>query len=535
MSKAYALGGILLGVVLAGLAAVLAGDAPRPAYQQDPVQVIIEELDKECRQRPVFMLGPEKARRLAELVRQKKPEVVVECGTAIGYSGLWIARELKWAGRGKLITIEIDPQRAQEAQRNFQRAGLAEYVTVRVGDARVVAKELAGPVDFVLLDCGYENYYPVFVALEPKLRPGAVVVADNVGLGAGGMRDYLKLVRSKYRSRTEEFKVNLPWAQHDAMEVTVIETAGTAATGAEPATPPRKKLPVILDTDIGDDIDDTWALTLLLKSPELDPKLVVSDSGDTEYRAKIIARLLEVAGRTDIPVGVGLRQKTGGGRQAAWVKDYDLSRYPGTVHRDGVGAIIRTILESPEPITLICIGPVPNIQAALQREPKIATRARFIGMHGSVRKGYGGKPTPDAEWNVVANPAACRAAFTAAWPMTITPLDTCGLVRLKGPKYRKVAECKDPLVQALIENYRIWRKAQDPKAPDEVDASSVLFDTVAVYLAISTDLVRIERIPLVVTDKGFTVPDPKGKPIDCAIQWKDLGAFEDFLVERLRR
>ena len=532
MSRRRRLAGMVLGIVLVGLAAGLAGDASRPASVSDPVQGIIEELDKECRRRLVFMLGPEKASRLAELVRQKKPEVVVECGTAIGYSGLWIARELKKAGRGKLITIEIDPQRAQEAQRNFQRAGLAEYVTVRVGDARAVVKELSGPVDFVLLDCGYENYYPVFVGLESKLRPGAVVVADNVGLGAAAMGDYLKLVRSKYRSRTEKFEVNLPWAWHDAMEVTLIETAGTAATQS---VTPRKKLPVILDTDIGDDIDDTWALTLLLKSPELDPKLVVSDSGDTEYRGKIIARLLEVAGRTDIPVGVGLRQNTGGGRQAAWVEGYDLARYPGKVHRDGVGAIIRTILESPEPITLICIGPVPNIQAALEREPKIATRARFIGMHGSIRKGYGGKPTPDAEWNVVANPAACRKAFTAAWPMTITPLDTCGLVRLQGEKYRKVAQSKDPLVRALIENYRIWRKAQDPNAPDEVDASSVLFDTVAVYLAISTELVRIERIPLVVTDKGFTVPDPNGKPIDCAMEWKDLGAFEDFLVERLAR
>ncbi len=532
MSRALAVVVLAAGMAVLHMAGGYGADQPGAGSGSDPIQAIIDELDKECRRRPVFMLGPEKATRLAELVRQKKPEVVVECGTAIGYSGLWIARELKQMGRGKLITIEIDPQRAQEAQRNFHRAGVAEYVTVRVGDARVVARELAGPVDFVLLDCGYENYYPVFVALEPKLRPGAVVVADNVGLGAGAMGDYLKRVRSKYRSRTESFEVNLPWARRDAMEVTVIETASAASASAGAARPQRKT-PVILDTDIGDDIDDTWALTLLLKSPELEPKLVVSDSGDTEYRAKIIARLLEVAKRTEIPVGIGLRQKSGGGRQAAWVKEYDHSRYHGKVHRNGVGAIIRTILDSPEPITLICIGPVPNIQAALEREPKIATRARFIGMHGSVRKGYGGRSKPDAEWNVVANPAACRKAFTAAWPMTITPLDTCGLVRLKGEKYRKVAQCKDPLVQALMENYRIWRKAQDPKAPDEVDASSVLFDTVAVYLAISTDLVRIERIPLVVTDKGFTVPDPQGKPIDCAIEWKDLGAFEDFLVQRL--
>ncbi|MCR4414093.1 MAG: nucleoside hydrolase [Thermoguttaceae bacterium] len=295
----------------------------------------------------------------------------------------------------------------------------------------------------------------------------------------------------------------------------------------------KSATPVILDTDIGDDIDDTWALTLLLKSPELDLKLVVSDYGDTEYRAKILAKMLEVAKRTDVAVGIGIRQNSHGGRQAPWVKDYDLSRYPGKVHRDGVGALIRTIMESAEPITLICIGPLPNIKAALEREPRIAEKARFIGMHGSVRKGYGGKATPDPEWNVRADPVACRKVFTAPWPMTITPLDTCGLVRLTGTKYAKVARCNDPLVRALMENYRYWRKAQDKNAPDEADASSILFDTVAVYLATSHHLVNIERIPLVVTDKGFTAIDPKGKPVDCAISWKDLPAYEDWLVGRL--
>jgi inosine-uridine nucleoside N-ribohydrolase len=170
----------------------------------------------------------------------------------------------------------------------------------------------------------------------------------------------------------------------------------SAAEAAEssPSAPPAGKIPVILDTDIGDDIDDTWALALLLKSPELDVKLVVSDRGDTVYRAKVIARLLEVAGRTDIPVGIGVRESDNGGRQAAWVADYDLASYPGTVHADGVAALIETIMKSPQPMTLICIGPVPNIRVALERRPEIANRARFVGMHGSVRKGYNGGPEP---------------------------------------------------------------------------------------------------------------------------------------------
>ena len=117
--------------------------------------------------------------------------------------------------------------------------------------------------------------------------------------------------------------------------------------------------------------------------------------------------------------------------------------------------------------------------------------------------------------------------------MTITPLDTCGIICLRGEKYRKVAECTDPLTKAVIENYRIWWKAGNPNKPEKIDASSVLFDTVAVYLACSTDLLNMERLSIRVTDDGFTREDLQGKAIDCAMSWKDLGAFEDLLVQRL--
>jgi caffeoyl-CoA O-methyltransferase len=163
---------------------------------------------------------------LAELVRQKKPKLVVECGTAIGYSGLWIARELKAAGRGKLITIEIDENRVKQARANFEKAGLADVVEVRIGDARKLVSKIEGPVDFVFIDCNYSNYYPCFRGLEKQLAPGAVVVADNVGIGAFGMKDYLDHVRSKYRSRTEWFDIDLPWGKRDAMEITSIERKG---------------------------------------------------------------------------------------------------------------------------------------------------------------------------------------------------------------------------------------------------------------------------------------------------------------------
>ena len=97
-----------------------------------------------------------------------------------------------------------------------------------------------------------------------------------------------------------------------------------ALHGAEPVD--RARIPVILDTDIGDDIDDTWALALLLRSPEFDLKLVVGDKGKSQYRARLLAKLLQTAGRTDVPVGIGVDLNNGqGGRQEEWLQAYQLS------------------------------------------------------------------------------------------------------------------------------------------------------------------------------------------------------------------
>ncbi|NLX03924.1 MAG: nucleoside hydrolase [Phycisphaerae bacterium] len=297
-------------------------------------------------------------------------------------------------------------------------------------------------------------------------------------------------------------------------------------------SPVNRPIPIILDTDIGQDIDDTWAIAMMLRCPELDVKLIVSDTGDTEYRARIVAKLLEVAGRTDIPVGVGVPCGHYPQPQAGWVEGYDLARYPGTVHQDGVNAMIETIMASPEPVTLIAIGPVPNLAEALRREPRIAQRARFVGMHGSICLNHDGCPGAIAEYNVEMDIPAAQAAFAADWPMTITPLDTCGRIRLTGEKYRKIQNSTDPILSALMDNYRIWAEAQhQPNLPEQ--QSTILYDTVAIYLAFADDLLVMDDLSIRVRDDGFTVVDPAGKPMRVAMDWKDLPGFEDFLVERL--
>ena len=128
---------------------------------------------------------------------------------------------LRATDKGSLITVEIDTGRAHEAQENFRRANVADLIDSRIGDATEELKTIGEPVDFLLLDNNYSNYFPCFRAIESRLTDGATVVADNVGIGAAGMADYLDHVRSHYESRTHWFETDLPWVKRDAMEVTI--------------------------------------------------------------------------------------------------------------------------------------------------------------------------------------------------------------------------------------------------------------------------------------------------------------------------
>jgi inosine-uridine nucleoside N-ribohydrolase len=274
-------------------------------------------------------------------------------------------------------------------------------------------------------------------------------------------------------------------------------------------------------------------LGLLLKSPELSLKLVATEYGKAPYRAKLIAKFLEQTGHAHVPIAVGPEgEPRGEGPLAEWVSHYQLQSYPGRVHEEGVGAIVDTIMKSPQPVTLICIGPMPNVAAALQREPQIAQRARFVGMDGSVRLGYDGAKTPAAEWNVKADVAAAKKGLSAPWDITITPLDTCGLVTLDGSRYQQILHATDPVASTVIENYRFWCKARKAEAEAEKH-SSTLFDPVAVSLAFSQRFCRMERLGIRVTDEGMTVIDDQAKSMNVAAAWTNLDGFRDFLVSRL--
>lgn len=296
-----------------------------------------------------------------------------------------------------------------------------------------------------------------------------------------------------------------------------------------------KKIPVIFDTDLGSDIDDTWALLYLLKCPELDCKLIATDSGQGVYRTTLAAKFLESIGRTDVPLGRCPLGHDGLGNQRDWIAGYSLDSYPGTIHDDAVDAIIQTIHASPDPVTLICVGTVPNIAEALRRDPTICQNARFVGMHGSIYKGYGDSPTPSPESNVRYGVEPLRRTLSAPWECSITPLDTCGVLELDGDRYQAICQSKATGIAELMGNYRAWLDRVDWLAvkPDPALKSSTLFDLVAVAMAFSEKWLHLQTLPLSVTDDGMTVVDSAGDPVRCALSWLDLSGFQDHLVERL--
>lgn len=300
-------------------------------------------------------------------------------------------------------------------------------------------------------------------------------------------------------------------------------------------------IPVILDTDIGTDVDDVWALAFLLRCPELDIRLITTATGDTHHRAALVAKLLGVAGRDDVPIGVGLPLDPAPLGHTGWLGDYSLEDYPGPVVADGVGAICDTVMSSADPVTIIGIGPLPNIAAALVREPRLTERSSFVGMHGSLRRGYLGAPKPMREYNVKQHALACQAVFAAPWHKTITPLDTCGNILLQDQYFTAVAQSTSPLAQAVMANHQEWFEVASSwpmlgdllRAMDPRQQSSILYDCVAVYLAFSRRGIEIEQLNVLVTDDGRTLIDDMGHPVDCATEWNDVDGFYELLSERL--
>ena len=293
-----------------------------------------------------------------------------------------------------------------------------------------------------------------------------------------------------------------------------------------------KKIPVIIDTDIGNDIDDTFALCFALLRDELDIRLVTTVLGDPVYSAKIIAGMNESCGKGTIDIGLGKCGSRPAMYQRDWVENYDLSSYQGRVYEDGVAQMINVIQESNETVTILAMGPCTNLAEAIRRSPDISDKVRVIAVFGGLFRGYFGKE-PCPEYNVHKDVEAARIFLAGYKNIWISPIDTFFDVVIDRERYRRIAKCREesPAIRALLENFGIWCK-NFPDWKDKVqDHTPALCDTLLVYLAITDEGLINQTYPLEIEENGLTRISENGIPVKVAIAWSDKERMLDFLTD----
>lgn len=155
---------------------------------------VLKEIEGMTKRKSLPIVGPVKGKVLEEIIREIKPKRILEVGTLIGYSAIMMAKELQ--SDAHLITIEIHAGEAKMARENIKRAEIPPTVDVIVGDAIKVIPKLTEQFDMVLMDADKSEYLDYLRLVEDKLHRGSVVVADNAGIFADEMEDYLDYVRS---------------------------------------------------------------------------------------------------------------------------------------------------------------------------------------------------------------------------------------------------------------------------------------------------------------------------------------------------
>jgi purine nucleosidase len=284
----------------------------------------------------------------------------------------------------------------------------------------------------------------------------------------------------------------------------------------------QSKIPVIVDTDIGTDIDDAFALALILNSPELELLGITTVSGDTQARARLASRLLWEAGGAwrKIPVYAGEPGTPQPIDQARWASAFTSP----TLHAKGAVDFLRKeINRRPGAITIIAIGELTNVAAVLQSDPSAASKIKRIAlMGGSIARGYAPDSKPEPEWNVKSNPRAAQIVFSSRVPILMAPLDVTAMLQLDAAGRRRVFTQLTPITNALTILYYLWGKE-----------TPTLFDPMAVAMLIDPGLCQTEERAIVVDAQGFTHV-VEGKPANVTVgMHTDPGEFFEFYLHRV--
>jgi inosine-uridine nucleoside N-ribohydrolase len=287
-----------------------------------------------------------------------------------------------------------------------------------------------------------------------------------------------------------------------------------------------ERMKVVLDTDIGTDIDDAWALGFALAHPGFELLGVTISDGDTTARAKVACKLLQATGRGDVPVAVGRATRVPPERldlQFAWAEDFQAKKPVG---KPAAQFLVDLAKKHPGQITLIAVGPLQNVADALRREPTLGRYLKRVVLMSGCIRGTADKPAQIIpEWNVVSAIADAQLVYAAGLPLTIVPLDSTTHVKLADAERDRLKAHRSPLTDALEGLYRLWIEKPTQRM--------TLHDQLAVAETAKTGTFfgKVEELPLFVDDEGYTRIDAtKGRKVTVCLEPRRDAFMEYYLA-----
>jgi len=297
--------------------------------------------------------------------------------------------------------------------------------------------------------------------------------------------------------------------------------------GAQQAAPVAAKTKIILDTDIGDDIDDAFALALAMRSPELEIVGITTAWGDTALRARLAQRFVRENGGGHLPIAVGVVTKSNAAfSQERWAIDGE--PFEGKLH--AADFLLEQARKSPGEITLVAIGPLTNIAAAIESDAAAFRKfKRVVLMGGSIRRGYGDlgyapNRGPQPEYNIYNDVGAAQKLFASGVPIFMMPLDSTQLM-LDEVKRNILFSAANTMTNSLAALYYQW--AERNRTP-----TATLFDVMAIAYAVQPDLCPVQEFHVTVDAQGFTRPGPGAGNASACLE-SDSEKFFHFLLPRL--
>ncbi len=181
---------------------------------------ILDEIAKAGAERELPLIDAEVGAMLRVLALAIGATKALEIGTAVGYSGIWLAGALPPGGM--LITLELSEERAREARSNFERAGVADRSTILVGDASLKLAKVAGPFDVIFLDTDKQLYLTLLDRLVALLRPGGLLIADNVLWDGEVVPGYIRAPQRRPEDTRAIGEFNERVAAHPDLTTTIV-------------------------------------------------------------------------------------------------------------------------------------------------------------------------------------------------------------------------------------------------------------------------------------------------------------------------